>query len=103
MTIGAMESRLDRDAARRGRSRRFAVTGVLDDAAARDLATRIWSEGGDGAEAVVIDLTAVTSVDAGALEALFTLRDLLGRRLRIETGRARARAARHGWSALTRR
>jgi hypothetical protein len=105
MTIGVMEIRLHDDPAGAARARRFAITGALDEAAARDLTARIWSDGGHDSETVVIDLTGVTSVDVEALETLFALRDLLGQRLRIDTagGRIAGRRARHGRSPLARR
>lgn len=73
--------------------RRLRAAGALDAARARELVARVWTEGAPDTDAVLLDLRAVTSIDAGALAALVHLKDLLGRRLRIEAPGAGRRAA----------
>jgi len=67
--------------------RRFSVTGPLDDAAVRDLLARVWTDGAADADAIVLDLSRTTTVDPEALAALFRVKELLGRGLRVETCR----------------
>lgn len=66
---------------------RVSIGGVLDAAAMRAVVARLWSGGAAATDTIVLDLSAVTSVDVGGVEELFALKELLGRRLRLERSR----------------
>jgi ABC-type transporter Mla MlaB component len=66
--------------------RHMRASGDIDRAAVRELAAKVWTDGQPDDEAIILDVTAVTSIDKRALAALFRLKDLLGRRLRVQPG-----------------
>jgi ABC-type transporter Mla MlaB component len=92
----AVGSRLQIAVSGRGKVRRLGVSGAVDATTVRELAAHVWTEGGPDAETIVLDLTAVTSIDVRALAALFALKDLMGRTLRVEAARDRDHIATTG-------
>ena len=73
-------------------SKRFALEGAVDARAAQELLARLWTDGAaDGDATIVLDLGAVTQIDASALDTLFALKDLLGRRLQLDAADRRPR------------
>jgi ABC-type transporter Mla MlaB component len=63
---------------------RVAICGELDATTMRALVARLWSGGPSPTDTIVLDLSEVTDVDVGGVEELFALKELLGRRLRLE-------------------
>jgi ABC-type transporter Mla MlaB component len=66
---------------------RVTISGELDAATMRALVARLWSGGASATDTIVLDLSDVTDVDVGGVEELFALKELLGRRLRLERSR----------------
>jgi anti-anti-sigma regulatory factor len=75
----------------RGDGMRVTISGELDATTMRALVARLWSGGASATDTIVLDLSEVTSVDVGGVEELFALKELLGRRLRLERSRPQER------------
>lgn len=65
--------------------RTYTLAGRVDRATVDELISRLWRDGGDDREAIVLNLAGVASIDAGGLAALFSLKDMLGRRLQVRS------------------
>ena len=70
---------------------RVTISGELDAVPMRALVARLWSGGASATDTIVLDLSEVTDVDVGGVEELFALKELLGRRLRLERSRPHER------------
>jgi hypothetical protein len=70
---------------------RVTIRGDLDATAMRALVARLWNGGVSAAEVIVLDLSEVTNVEVGGVEELFALKELLGRRLRLEPSHSHER------------
>jgi len=68
--------------------RRLMASGVIDGTTVRDLIARVWTAGEADTETIIVDLAAVTSIDVSGVGALFALKDLMGRLLRVEAAAA---------------
>jgi len=79
-----VESDFEIEVTGQGDGMRVTISGELDAATMRALVARLWSGGASATDTIVLDLSEVTNIEVGGVEELFALKELLGRRLRLE-------------------